>query len=95
MHTAAGAGATESVELLLSAGLSPKTKDRSGRTPLHLAAAQGSAECVSLLCAVARSTVVSRDRATGDTPVHFAVRARYFDRRAASLREECVTPEIV
>ncbi|CAM9294889.1 unnamed protein product [Scytosiphon promiscuus] len=76
MHTAAGAGALESIELLLSAGLSPKTRDQHGRTPLHLAAGQGSAQCVAFLCAVARSTVISRDEVTGDTPLHFAVRAR-------------------
>lgn len=76
MHTAAGAGAIESIELLLSAGLSPKTRDQHGRTPLHLAAARGSAQCVAFLCVVARSTVESRDKVTGDTPLHFAVRAR-------------------
>lgn len=80
MHKAAGAGAVESIELLLSAGLSPKTRDHSGRTPLHFAAVQGSPECVSFLCTVARSTVLSRDRATGDTPLHFAVRARCFNK---------------
>lgn len=76
MHKAAAAGAVESIEILLSAGLSAKTRDHSGRTPLHFAAVQGSAECVSFLCTVARSTLLSRDRATGDTPLHFAVRSR-------------------
>ncbi|CAM9263397.1 unnamed protein product, partial [Hapterophycus canaliculatus] len=77
MHAAAGAGAVESIELLLSAGLSPKARDQHGRTPLHLAAAQGSAQCVAFLCIVARSTVVSRDKVTGDTPLHSAVRSRH------------------
>lgn len=79
MHTAAGVGAVESIELLLSAGLSPRTRDHSGRTPLHHAClfpGSAAARCVSFLCAVARSTVLSRDRTAGDTPLHFAVRAR-------------------
>ncbi|CAN0447280.1 unnamed protein product [Ectocarpus sp. 12 AP-2014] len=79
MHTAAGVGAVESIELLLSAGLSPRTRDHSGRTPLHHAClfpGSAAARCVSFLCAVAGSTVLSRDRTAGDTPLHFAVRAR-------------------
>lgn len=77
MHTAAAAGAIESIELLVSAGLSPKTRDDSGRTPLHHASLYGSVNCVSFLCAVARSTLISHDSGAGDTPLHFAVRARY------------------
>ncbi|CAM9501381.1 unnamed protein product [Ectocarpus sp. 6 AP-2014] len=80
MHTAAGVGAVESIELLLSAGLSPRTRDHSGRTPLHHAClfpGSAAARCVSFLCAVAGSTVLSRDRTAGDTPLHFAVRARH------------------
>ncbi|CAM9554295.1 unnamed protein product [Ectocarpus fasciculatus] len=80
MHTAAGVGAVESIELLLSAGLSPRTRDHSGRTPLHHAClfpGSAAARCVSFLCAVARGTVLSRDRTAGDTPLHFAVRARH------------------
>ncbi|CAM9178995.1 unnamed protein product [Ectocarpus sp. 13 AM-2016] len=80
MHTAAGVGAVESIELLLSAGLSPRTRDHSGRTPLHHAClfpGSAAARCVSFLCAVAESTVLSRDRTAGDTPLHFAVRARH------------------
>lgn len=76
MHAAAGTGAVESMELLISAGLSPRSQDDGGRTPLHHAAAHGSAECVSFLCAFARNTVRTGDRRVGDTPLHFAVRAR-------------------
>lgn len=76
MHTAARAGAIESIELLISAGMSPKTRDYSGLTPLHHASANGSVNSVSLLCAIARSTIVARDKKAGDTPLHFAVRAR-------------------
>lgn len=75
MHTAAGAGTLESMELLISAGLSPKTRDQGGQTPLHHASAHGSAECVSFLCVIAGSTLLSHDKGAGDTPLHFAVRA--------------------
>lgn len=77
MHAAAGAGAIESIGVLLSVGYSPRAKDEDHYSPLHHAAECGQAECVSFLCKIARSTITARSKDAGDTPLHCAVRSRY------------------
>lgn len=74
MHKAAAAGAVESLELLVSAGFDPGAFDDKC-SPLHHAAMHGRMECVSFLCIVARNTGTSRNRRTGDTPLHCAIRS--------------------
>lgn len=76
VHIAAGAGAIESLELLISAGFCPEARDGERRSPLHHAASRGQAECVSFLSVVARQTISARCRIYGDTPLHCAIRSR-------------------
>jgi hypothetical protein len=75
LHIAAKYGALDSLELLLSAGISPFAKDKTGGTPLHRAAGKfhpDSPLCVYALVLRAEKTLKVRDL-KGNTPLHVAI----------------------
>lgn len=59
------------LELLLSKYATPSPKDIFGKTPLHMAAANGSMECVKALVDAAPLHINERDD-TNMTPLHEA-----------------------
>lgn len=67
LHMAAATGSAETVELLLSKGAKPDTKNPTGETPLHLAAQQGNAAVVGKLLE-SGADAAARDPA-GNTPL--------------------------
>ncbi len=77
LHSAASAGALESVRFLTSEGVDPNYKPEGGyaakirgRSPLHLAVASGNEEIVSLLLEK-RADIFATDN-SGATPLHMA-----------------------
>lgn len=72
LDTAVMAGDLAVVQQLLADGADPKAADRSGMTPLHLAAVYGKPDVAQALCAVgARPDAVDQE---GATPLHYAAR---------------------
>ena len=77
LHTAALFSSFESMELLLSAGLSPLELNLEGKTPLHFGAAahdDAAVLCSYLLLMHGEKALKKRDK-NGDTPLHIAVRS--------------------
>ncbi|XP_067660652.1 uncharacterized protein [Haliotis asinina] len=70
LHTAAGFGYAECVDVLLKAGADVNVQNNTGDTPLHRAAGQGSTECVDVLLKAEADVNVRSN--TGDTPLHTA-----------------------
>ena len=60
-HAAAGAGFTQVLRQLMSAGADPMARNLVARTPLHRAAEGGHLECIALLLGDARVRVEARD----------------------------------
>lgn len=72
LHSAASAGRTAAVELLLAgAGAEPNARNSSGCAPLHYACSKGHVDIVKALLAKLRTDVHARDRG-GHTPLHRA-----------------------
>ncbi|XP_023933464.1 ankyrin repeat domain-containing protein 39-like [Lingula anatina] len=70
LHSAAGNGHTQCVQLLLQHGVDTSIQDRGGMTPLHRAAHCGHTQCVQLLFQHGADTSI-QDRG-GMTPLHRA-----------------------
>jgi hypothetical protein len=76
LHIAAKYSALESLEVLLSAGISPFKVDKNGRTPLHISAGkkgEASVLCVYALIMAGDKSLKMRDFKAGNTPLHLAV----------------------
>ena len=71
---AARSGDVDRARAALDAGASPQVTDRRGHTPLHVAAWHGRLPVARALVN-ARAEVNARAGASGETPLHFAVRA--------------------
>ena len=71
IHSAASRGNTQSLELLLHAGLSVDATNNDGRTPLHLAAEAGRWDNVQLLLDRGARIYMKTDGELGLTPLDF------------------------
>ncbi|SCV03984.1 LAME_0H14818g1_1 [Lachancea meyersii CBS 8951] len=67
---AASDGNLEKVELFLSAGFGPESKDPNGYTPIHAAAAYGHIEMLRKLCSAPYNGNINVRDNDGDTPLH-------------------------
>lgn len=76
-HWAATHGREDTLQALIAAGASAKSRDADGRTPLHYAARAGSLPCVRL-CLRAGAHANSRDR-RGLSPLALAIAAGHQD----------------
>ncbi|XP_049764441.1 serine/threonine-protein phosphatase 6 regulatory ankyrin repeat subunit B-like isoform X4 [Schistocerca cancellata] len=80
------------VEILLTEGASPTTKDNNGKMPLHTAASVGDVKVVEAL--VAAGADVTLKDVTGRTPLHWAAKAHSVEglelllKKAASIDEQ-------
>lgn len=77
-HRQAYYGHRETLDFLLKFFPNTEVKDKQGRTPLDLAAAQGESSCVECLMYNSAS-YESRDSVTGRTPVHAAAANNHED----------------
>ena len=76
LHIAAKYSSIESLELLLSARISPYLQDKNGRTALHIAAANAGGDavlCVYALILAGNRGLKMKDRTAGNTPLHIAI----------------------
>jgi ankyrin repeat protein len=72
LQYAASLGRAETVQALLDAGAKPELLDSDGATLLHAAAYEGNSETLKLLLGI-RLPVGAKSRASGTTPLHYAV----------------------
>jgi ankyrin repeat protein len=72
LHHAALQDCQNSLKVLLKYGANPRMKDKSGRTALHLSAAQISSDCCQILVESDSSMLEDMDE-EGRTPLHYSV----------------------
>lgn len=75
LHEASFGGDLETIERCLEKGMNPSEPDREwgGKTPLHIACAQGHKKCAYVLLNAGANVNAITD--TGWTPAHFACEA--------------------
>lgn len=77
LHFAAQNGHSDTIEVLLRAGVSRDTRTKVDRTPLHVAAQEGHVEIVNLL--VTHGADIEAKDLLRMTPLHWAVERGYTD----------------
>ncbi len=83
LHIAAGMGHTEIVQRLIAGGIKINETNKIGETPLYLAAHNGHANVVKLLCSYrdvkGANTDLNKSLNNGTTPLHIAIQNKHFD----------------
>ena len=83
--------ATDCLIRLLGHGGSTDILDKSGRTPLHIAAQSGSVACIRALLSRTKLKVNSKASSNGFTPLHYAMREGHAEAVSALVSEGAST----